>query len=813
MVDDDKYEVAEAVAKIDDVYYATLADAIAAVEDGETIELLADTEIEYMTGYKTYTLDLGEFELEAEFVDIDGGNVTIQNGTVTGNGYFMYVYGCSDSAKSAGAYSKLVIGDDVVVNGDVVLWGCYGADAKGYGAQIDVNGSVNGCVFVSGNITEGNSVVNIRGDVYSTRQDIGVAVNGKATVNVFDGAEIEAKNAEGKGTGIEVRAGSLNVEGGTITGNGVPTTVTPNGNGTTSTGAAIAVAQHTTQLPINVSISGGTFKGYTAFYESNPQNNGAAAIANVNLSITGGSFQSTEGGTKAVYSEDKQNFVNGGFFSDNGVYVDGYCVDTYYAETITGAALPYQVIQCTEHVDVNPADGRCDICGHRLASFVTVTSSGSGTPTAGSPVAFVSGGGIYETGASVTVSAPELSGYSFLGWYVVGGSKQSSSLDYTFTADGQSDYNLIAVYSTGASFRLTVTGSKFKIDNGTTQRSWFDDYFEAGSSITIEFVGSENFLYWVNASNKVVSRSKSFTYNLATDSSFTAVYSDTKAGSNEALVVFVSAGSYGQVISSRYYSSDESIVFPAPPSSMGKTFVGWSMTEDQIQAAMSSQTRIEVYPVYEQTSGNYTVTVHYVDSNGSSLKADEVKPAVAVGTTQELIADATLSGMNFSYWTDSLVNGNVLSYSTSYYVRPTTDIDVYAVYGAAESAVPTIAMTDAYASMNGAKYRVSFTTSYDVPDGYTFTEAGIIYANTTKMTDRSEEMVLNSTNPDVKYYISTITANSGVVTLNVSFNKSTTDYSARGYVTVRDADGKLVTFYAENILNGSYDTLRKIDAE
>ena len=134
---------------------------------------------------------------------------------------------------------------------------------------------------------------------------------GYATTTVNGGS------VSGSETGIEIRAGKLTVNGATVNGNGIPTSVTPNGNGSTSVGAGIAVAQHTTKLPIDVTISGGTISGYTAFYESNPQNNAAEDLAKINIAVKGGEFKAINGGTNAVYSQNKTGFISGGYFTSD----------------------------------------------------------------------------------------------------------------------------------------------------------------------------------------------------------------------------------------------------------------------------------------------------------------------------------------------------------------------------------------------------------------------------------------------------------------------------------------------------------------
>ncbi len=118
---------------------------------------------------------------------------------------------------------------------------------------------------------------------------------------------------EGDNTGIEMRSGTLNISGGKISGGmGTPSS-RANDNGSTTFNAAVAVAQHTTKHPITVNITGGTLTGGAAFYESDPNGiyDADSSVQKPVVSITGGSF----GGQ--LYSADCQNFISGGFFTEN----------------------------------------------------------------------------------------------------------------------------------------------------------------------------------------------------------------------------------------------------------------------------------------------------------------------------------------------------------------------------------------------------------------------------------------------------------------------------------------------------------------
>ena len=64
------------------------------------------------------------------------------------------------------------------------------------------------------------------------------------------------------------------------------------------------MAQHTTKLPISVTVISGDIQGYSAFYESNPQGSSASDIAKIELSIDGATYEAINGGRNPVYSED-----------------------------------------------------------------------------------------------------------------------------------------------------------------------------------------------------------------------------------------------------------------------------------------------------------------------------------------------------------------------------------------------------------------------------------------------------------------------------------------------------------------------------
>lgn len=265
----------EYVAKIGSTKYLTLEAAIAAVPtDGTatTINLLSDITLDdllVIEGGKNVVLDLGENTLTG---DIDQYNsiLEVKNGTLAGTAYV-------NGGTSGTEYNTFTLAADATIDSDYAIILYQSSNNTAYGSTININGTANGMVWVMGNITEGNSVVNVNSGA-SITGDVGVALNGYATLNVNDGATIV-----GSESGIEVRAGNLNVIGGTISSTATEYSVNPSGSGTTTFGAAIAVAQHNTNLAINTTVSGATLSGIKTISVADPQGTG---MDNVTVTVS-----------------------------------------------------------------------------------------------------------------------------------------------------------------------------------------------------------------------------------------------------------------------------------------------------------------------------------------------------------------------------------------------------------------------------------------------------------------------------------------------------------------------------------------------
>ena len=325
---------------------------------GNTVVELFGT---YMTNYENYTtFTLGE---NAKIVSIK----ETAEGVPVGNGYAVMVDKKSGSA---------------------------------YGVNATISGTVEHAVlYVNGQIVNSNGpVANI---VLTDTAYIegGIYAAGYADWTI-DGATVIGS------TGMEIRAGSLTVnKGSVITGTGIPISVEPNGNGSTTDGVGIAIAQHDTKLPITVEVNGGEISGYTAFYESNPQDNDANDIAKISLAINGGDFEAINGGVNAVYSEDFVAFIHGGSFSTS-------------VKEYAGTELNYEVNNSGAYTYYK--DFETALANAQNGATITGINGAAGTTNYTLTIDPANGGAktmlSLPSGSPYTLPTVTKSGYAFLGW-------------------------------------------------------------------------------------------------------------------------------------------------------------------------------------------------------------------------------------------------------------------------------------------------------------------------------------------------------------------------------------------------------------
>lgn len=160
--------------------------------------------------------------------------------------------------------------------------------------KIDYNGIYFDSAATGAKLTLDNTgISNVKKGVSIAADNASVVINSSEIVARYygvtvgaSGVELSVNGGEIEGaTAIEMRAGKLVVNSGTMIGNGDPFESDPNGNGATTLGAAVAAVQHTTKLDLSVEINGGTLQGARAFYQANLQNNGKEALEKISITL------------------------------------------------------------------------------------------------------------------------------------------------------------------------------------------------------------------------------------------------------------------------------------------------------------------------------------------------------------------------------------------------------------------------------------------------------------------------------------------------------------------------------------------------
>lgn len=281
----------------------------------------------------------------------EGANLTIENVTIESNANGVVFFGSLTPAAASEA-------DPVTFN----TLNMEGVKVSAYAFALSGNGSSAEDEAWSG------TTINVTNSSLNSDQGCAIYQPQYGILNI-NGEETFIEGS----SGIEVRAGILNVYAGTIRADWSEFTVYENaGGGSSVDGAAIVVSQHSTNLPISVNLNGGTYSSNSAggmsVYEADLLND--VATDKIEIAIDGGEY------TQPVESENVKGFVENGTFAnafDESFVAEGsvfypaedgsYKVVTEEKfETVTdnaGVALMNGVVygSLADAVDAAPTDG------------------------------------------------------------------------------------------------------------------------------------------------------------------------------------------------------------------------------------------------------------------------------------------------------------------------------------------------------------------------------------------------------------------------------------------------------------------------
>ena len=236
------------VAKVGDTYYKTLADAVAAAKNDETVTLLknAETTVELSFTNKAITLDL---------------NGKTVSGTFTDN----------FSVIEAGEDASLTVQDTSVAGTGKIASNKYGISARDGGALIVKSGTIESeYAPLSGNNTAGDMNFTVNGGTLTAMHGPAIYMPGQVNLSITDGV---------LNGGISLRMGQVSISGGTI-------------NAATDGLDSPAEYYHysgNAWLPDALYVFGGTYTSENTTYGNS-----------LHLNITGGTFNCANGQGSAV---------------------------------------------------------------------------------------------------------------------------------------------------------------------------------------------------------------------------------------------------------------------------------------------------------------------------------------------------------------------------------------------------------------------------------------------------------------------------------------------------------------------------------
>lgn len=256
---------ATAVAKIGNNGFASAQNAFDAVQDGETITLLADCSAgtyneAYIPADKSVTLDLNGKTLT---IGADCGIELQGKLTVTGNGEIT----CANTPiRVNGSSAELIVND-----GTIESTGDYGIYAMDGGSVIVNGGTISSKdAALSGNNTTGTMNFTVNGGTLTAEQGPAIYMPGQVALNISGGT---------LNGGVSLRMGQVNISGGTI--NAITKNIDSPSQYYNYSGNA--------WLPDALYVFGGT-------YPNGDETHGNS----LKLNITGGTFNCTNGQGSAV---------------------------------------------------------------------------------------------------------------------------------------------------------------------------------------------------------------------------------------------------------------------------------------------------------------------------------------------------------------------------------------------------------------------------------------------------------------------------------------------------------------------------------
>jgi len=355
--------------------------------------------------------------------------------------------------------------------------------------------------------------------------------------------------------------------------------------------------------------------------------------------------------------------------------------------------------------------------------------------------------------------------------------------------------------TTGKLVIETSGGKGFTISiNGGTARPQGVEYINPkmpiGATVTVVAPAIEGavFLGWMNENGGIESTSDTFTFNATGNDYYKAVYQTVVADVN--VVVFKNAqakGGNGQIVDMQYYAAGDEIVFPDAPGLAGYDFTGWSMTAEEIQAALAAGQDVTVLATWERAK----VYISIVANGGTIVTAAQPNGQYLAYGAVTVKADAAPAGQKFAYWQDAA--GNVVSYSTEYKFYPAQNTELTAVYVAEDEVIEKKALVSIAGDPTVDGEKIQYTVSWELDASVgTITNYGLVIVDEA---DYNEDTFYHgSTDSKLFDRAAKATTATGTKSMGIARSYDHT-YYAIGFIIYTDAvTGETKTVYSAMIV-------------
>lgn len=400
-------------------------------------------------------------------------------------------------------------------------------------------------------------------------------------------------------------------------------------------------------------------------------------------------------------------------------------------------------------------------------SMVTYTVTTSSNPASGGNTA---GGGSFNSGSSVTVTATPSSGYQFVNWSE-GGTAVSTSQSYTF--DITANRTLVANFSLVS---YTISTSSLPAAGGTTSGGGSYNYGES-ATVTATPLTGYRFVNWT-AGGTAVSTNASYTFTVTANRTLVANFTTL----TYTITTTTSPAGVGSATGGGTYNYGASVTVTAA-SATGYRFVNWTEGGTVVSTASSYTFTVNSN---RNLLANYSINTYTVATSSSPVAGGTASGAgIYNHGTQATVTANPSAGYLFVNWTES---GTTVSTNVSYSFTVTANRTLVANYSPITYTITTASSPPAGGTTSGGgtfSPSATATVTASPATGYQF--MGWTEGGTTVSTNSTYSFLVSANRSLVATFqsISYLTVNT---LSNPSSGGTTTGhgtYSAGTIVTVR----------------------------